>query len=519
VELTYAHWLKRALLRPKFVMALAFGLLALTLPLMLKIGTEFMPATDESAFRVNLIMEVGTRVDKTSDVMKLIEAAVADEVPEIRATSVSIGGGGGFGGSGGGHTGELRVRLVPIEDRKRSVFEIMDVLRAKLTGLPGATVRLRADQSFFAGRGTGDKIQIELRGNDLEESDRLSRLTQSVVEKIPGITDVYLSNEDATPEELVVIDRDRAADAHLSVSRVSSLVKTAIGGSQAGNYRENGKEYVILVKLKDSDKLSIEELMNMTVTNSRGEQVMLGSVARAVAGSGPLSITRKDQARIVTVSADYSGRPLSEVVDDIEQAMTTVPMPLEFSYNITGEAEDQAETFRGLTTVLILSFFLVYMIMACQFEQLKGPLVVMFSVPFAAIGVILSHFLTGTVFNMNSFIGVIMLTGIVVNNAIILVDHTNLLRRRDRMEMNQALLEAGRRRLRPILMTTLTTILGLVPLSLGFGDGGETQAPLARAVIGGLTTSTFITLFVVPAMYQLLKPWAGTGRRSKVSFE
>ena len=520
VDLTYAKWLRKALERPWRTLFLAFGTLAVSLLLVFRIGTEFMPATDESSFRVALTLEVGTRVEKTSDVMKLIEAVVAEEVPEIRATSASIGGSGGGGGTSGSHTGELRVRLVPVGDRDRSVFEIMDGLRARLANVPGATIRLRADQSFFAGGGTGDKIQIELRGNDLTEADRLSKLTQAVVEKIPGITDVHSSNEDATPEELIVIDRDRAADAHLSVATVSSLIKTAVGGSTAGNYREGGKEYSILVKLKDSDKLSIEELMNLTVTNNRGEQVVLGNVARAVSGSGPLAIIRKDQSRIVTVSADYSGRALSEVIADIRAAMTTVPLPMEFSYTITGEAEDQAETFEGLTTVLILSVFLVYMVMACQFEQLKGPLVVMFAVPFAAIGVVLSHFLTGTVFNINSFIGVIMLTGIVVNNAIILVDHTNLLRRRDRLDMNHALMEAGRRRLRPILMTTLTTILGLVPLSLGFGDGGETQAPLARAVIGGLTTSTFITLFVVPAIYKLLKPsTGGAWRRRDVSFE
>ncbi|MDR0882628.1 MAG: efflux RND transporter permease subunit [Candidatus Adiutrix sp.] len=508
VELTYTAWLRRALRRPKLVIGLALGGVALSLLLVTRMGTEFLPKTDESSFRVNLTLEVGTLVEKTSEVMKIIEAIVADEVPEIRATSVSVGGGGSLGSTGGSHTGELRVRLTPIADRDRSVFEIMDSLRGKLISMPGATIRLRADQSFFAGGGTGDRIQVELRGNDLTESDRLSQMMKKIIEDVPGVTDVYLSNEDATPEELIVVDRNRAADAHLSVSRVAALIKTALGGAEAGNYREGGKEYAIVVKLKDSDHLSIDELMNMTMTNDLGEQVVLANVARAVPGSGPLAITRKDQSRIVTISADYTGRALGEVISDIDQALHQVPMPLEFSYSFAGEAKEQAETFQGLTYVLILAIFLVYMVMACQFEQLKGPLVVMFSVPFAAIGVILSHFLTGTTFNINSFIGVIMLAGIVVNNAIILVDQANLLRRRDHLGMDQSLLEAGRRRLRPILMTTLTTILGLVPLALGYGDGGETQAPLARAVIGGLTTSTFITLLVAPAIYKLLQPRA-----------
>jgi HAE1 family hydrophobic/amphiphilic exporter-1 len=322
------------------------------------------------------------------------------------------------------------------------------------------------------------------------------------------VTDVQLSNEDATPEELIIIDRNRAADAGLSVARVSSLVKTALGGGQAGNFRDGGKEYAIRVSLKDSDQASIEELLNLTLANDRGEQVALANVARAYGGSGPLRINRKDQSRVVTVSADYSGRKMSAILADIDRELRRLPLTQEFSYAFVGEAKEQAETFAGLRNVFILALFLVYMVMACQFEQIKGPLVVMFSVPFAAIGVVLAHFLTGTTFNINSFIGIIMLVGIVVSNAILLVDHTNLLRRRDRLEMDAALSLAGQRRLRPILMTSLTTILGLIPLALGLGEGGETQAPLARTVIGGLTTSTFITLLVVPAIYKLLKPRA-----------
>jgi len=508
VDEAYAKGLALALGRPKMVIGLSLAAVVLSLALVPALGTEFLPRTDESSFRVNLTLEVGTRVEKTEEVVRLIEAIVYDSVPEIRASAASIGGGGGFGSSGGSHTGMLSVRLVPVAARKRSVFEIMDDLRPRLRGFPGAEVRLRADESFMAGGGTGDKIQVELRGNDLGESDRLGRLMKEVVAQVPGVTDVQLSNEDATPEEIIVIDRNRAADAGLSVARVSNLVKTALGGGEAGNYRDGGKEYVIRVRLRNADQTSIEEIMNLTLANDRGEQVALANVARAEGSSGPLRINRKDQSRVVTVSADYSGRKYSDILDDIDRELRKLPLSQEFSYAFVGEAKERAETFDGLKTVFILALFLVYMVMACQFEQLKGPLAVMFSVPFAAIGVILAHFLTGTTFNLNSFIGVIMLVGIVVSNAILLVDHTNLLRRRDRLDLDAALSQAGLRRLRPILMTSLTTILGLVPLALGLGDGGETQAPLARTVIGGLTTSTFITLLVVPAIYKLLKPGA-----------
>ncbi|MDR2405381.1 MAG: efflux RND transporter permease subunit [Deltaproteobacteria bacterium] len=500
----YAVALAKALKNPVKVLVMAVVLLVLSIFLATRVTTEFLPRTDEGEFSVFLTMEPGTRVEETSRVMRQIEEIVKREVPEIVQTATDIGGTGGFQNRGS-HKGEFEVKLVPMTQRSRSLFEIMDDLRPKVSDIPGATVRIRAEQSFLV-RGVGDnadKIQVELRGNDLDEAYRLSQAMKKVVEAVPGVSDVYLSNEDTTPEELILIDRDRAADAALSVNKVSSLIKTAIGGNVAGYFRVNGKEYDIRVKLKDSEGLSIDEIMKLPVLNSRGEKVILGNVAHVQGATSPLSITRKNQQRITTLNADLTNRSLGEVVADIDKELKKVPMGRDFSYGFAGEAEELQETFQGLRNVLIMSIFLVYMVMACQFEQLKGPLVIMFSLPFAAIGVIWAHFLTGISFNINSFIGVIMLAGIVVNNAIILVDHANLLRRRDKMELIEALIETGRRRLRPIMMTSLTTILGLIPMALGMGEGAESQIPLGRAVIGGLASSTFITLFVVPIIYML----------------
>ncbi|MDR1657887.1 MAG: efflux RND transporter permease subunit [Deltaproteobacteria bacterium] len=513
VDRGYSRWLAWALAHPAAVVVISIVLLASSILLIPKIGTEFMPRTDESRFSVRLTLEPGTRVEKTSETLRLIEEIINRDVPERLATATDIGGSGGRG-ERGSHTGELMVKLVPIDERERSVFDILDDLRPKLV-FAGATVRLRAEQSFLAGGGGGDRLQVELRGNNLTESDRISKLMKKVIEGVPGVSDIYLSNEDATLEELIVIDRDRAADAMVSIVSISKLIKTAVGGTTAGYYRENGKEYAITVKLKESERISIEELMMLPVTNALGEKVILSNVAKAVPGSGPLKITRKNQARVVTLNGDLTDRSLGDVVADVDRELKKMPMGSDFSYSFVGEAEEQAKTFRGLFTVLSLAVFLVYMVMACQFEQLKGPLVVMFSVPFAAIGVIWAHFLTGTSFNINSFIGVIMLAGIVVNNAIILVDHANLLRNRNQMDLVPALVETGRRRLRPILMTTLTTVLGLVPMSLGFGEGGEAEAPLGRAVIGGLTTSTFITLFLVPVCYMLFYRNAEARRKAQ----
>jgi HAE1 family hydrophobic/amphiphilic exporter-1 len=502
VEVTYLTWLDRALARPWTVVILAVLLLGSSVALVPKMGTEFMPRTDESAFRVTLTMEPGTKVEKTAEFFKTIEDIVVKEVPEVLTMNSDIGGSGGRGDRGS-HTAEMMVKIKPIDERDRSIFDIVEHLRPILTALPGGTIRIRADQSFLAGGSGSDRIQVELRGNDLDESIRLSKAMKKIMEKVPGVSDVYLSNEDATLEELIVIDRDRAADAKVSVASISKLIKTALGGTTASYFRENGKEYAINVSLKNPESMTIDELMKLPVTNGLGQTVILSNIAKAVPGSGPLKISRKNQARISVLNADLTDRPLGDVIADIDAELKKLPMSADFSYSFTGEAEEQAEAFRGLFTVLALAVFLVYMVLACQFEQIKGPLVIMFSLPFAAIGVIWIHFLTNTSFNINSFIGVIMLAGIVVNNAIILTDHANLLRRRDAMELIPALRETGRRRLRPILMTSLTTILGLIPMSLGFGEGGESQAPLGRAVIGGLTTSTFITLFLVPVCYML----------------
>jgi len=301
-----------------------------------------------------------------------------------------------------------------------------------------------------------------------------------------------------------VIDRNKAAHLGVSIKTIADALRTVLAGSEAGNFREGGDEYTIRVKVKDADLLNVDKLLDMTVRNARGESIVLRNLLSTNPVLGPVTIERKNQERVLTVSANLYNRDLGSAIAELREKLKALePLPAEFSISFAGDYEDQQETFQELGISFVLALILVYMVMACQFESLKDPLVVMFSVPLALIGVVLALFLTYTTFNIQSFIGCIMLAGIVVNNAILLVDTANLLQRRDGMELALAVREAGRRRLRPILMTTLTTVLGLIPLALGWGDGGETQAPLARAVIGGLTSSTLITLFFIPAVYSL----------------
>ncbi len=283
-------------------------------------------------------------------------------------------------------------------------------------------------------------------------------------------------------------------------------IETAVAGSRAGEFRTGGNAYRILVKLKDAERLSLDEILDLTLTSADNQQVALRNVVTTESGRGPILIDRKDQQRIISIEANVAGRDLGSVAQDVQQRLARIVRPVGYDLEVAGTYEEQQEAFRELIVSLILALVLVYMVLACQYEALRDPIIVMVSVPVAAIGVFLILFLTRTTLNVQSFIGCIMLGGIVVNNAILIVDQAGQLRRSGRWTTRAAIAEAGRRRLRPILMTTLTTILGLVPLALGIGEGADAQAPLARAVIGGLTASTLITLLLIPAVYSLFHP-------------
>jgi len=346
-------------------------------------------------------------------------------------------------------------------------------------------------------------VEVEVRGHDLEISDALARRVQQVVANVDGITDTKISRETGTPEELIIVDRQKSADMKLTVSKIAKMLQTTLSGTPAGYFREGGYEYMIRVKLADADKKELKEILDLSLTNTDGELVVLRNVIQVQPRRGPVLIQRKNQERVAYVSADISGRDLGSILEDIRNGLRSVPVPRDFSVIFGGDYEEQQKAFRELMMSFVLALLLVYMVMASLYESLRYPFVVMFSVPLAGIGVILMLFLTDTTFNIQSFIGCIMLGGIAVNNAILLVDHINLLRRRDNMPLRAAIEEAGRRRLRPILMTATTTILAMTPLAIGFGEGGEAQAPMARAIIGGLISSNLITLVVIPTVYAL----------------
>jgi len=485
LENRYKQLLHFALANRAFVVTLAILLLIASLLLTPYVGVELMPSTDEGVVRVEGEMAVGTRLGLLDEKFKVVEQVINESVPEIRCTRTNVGGSRWHGS--GGHTGDVRISLKPQSERNRSSEQIAVDLRGKLSNMPGMIVRTRADQGLFVFRMMtqgADKVQVEVRGHDLQMADRLAAQVKDIVESTNGITDARVSRESGSPEELILIDRQKAADMNLTVSKIANALQTILSGTRAGYYRQGGDEYTILVKLRDAEQMNLRDM---------------------------------DQERIIRVSAEISGRDMGSVLSDLQEQLQKVPVPPDFTIGFGGDYEEQQKSFRELLLSCILAIVLVYMVMASQYESLRDPFVVMFSVPLAAIGVILMLFLTRTTFNVQSFIGCIMLEGIVVNNAILLVDHTNLLRRKAGLPLREAIEEAGRRRLRPILMTAMTTVIGLMPLALGLGEGGEAQAPMARAVIGGLLSSTLITLVFVPVVYSVferLKP--GTTSDGKI---
>jgi len=498
LEEGYRTLLQSALRHPHKTLWGAVAVLLGSLLMAPMIGTELMPPSDEGEIRIDGEMEVGTRLDLVDRVARDLEAIVVSAVPEMEANVVEVSNG----------QFEMDLSVGPAKQRERSNSQIADDLRARLSGrFPGIEVRVRAREGqYLLNRllGGGESgIEIEVRGYDLPVLETLAREAAEAVAKIPGVTDVDTSFDEGVPQQEIQVDRDKAADLGLSVRDVSEILQTAIAGSRAGDYHTQGNSYRILVQLADARQLTLEEVLDLTLRTPSGELVALRNVVETRTSRAPTVIQRRDQQRVVTVDANIAGRPLGEVAREVTETLNAIPRPAGYLFELAGTYEEQQAAFREFTLALILALSLVFMVLACQYESLRDPLIVMVATPTAAIGVILTLILTQTTMNLQSGIGCILLGGIVVNNAILLVDQASRLLQPG-TSVRQAVLEAGRLRLRPILMTTLTTALGLMPLAFGIGEGADAQAPLARAVIGGLLGSTAVTLLLIPVVYSLV---------------
>jgi HAE1 family hydrophobic/amphiphilic exporter-1 len=508
----YRRFLHKALEHRPTVIGLGAASVVSAVLLFPLLNTELAPQTDEGVVSVSAELAAGTRIERTDAIMSRLEEMTRQLVPEAQTLIASAGvGGGGMGGGGGTSRGYIQLFLVPKDQRERSSDQIAFDLRRQLSGIPGVIVRANAsggnnqmNRLMSGGQGNDARMGIEIRGEDLEEARRIALDVQDLLQTTPGIADPRLARDEARPELAVFVDRPRAALFGLNTTTVASTIRTNVAGTVAAQFRQGGYEYPIIVRLKQEDRELLSDVNDVMVNTASGVSMPVKNVMQIQSQLGPSQIERKNQERIVMVSAEPE-IPLSEAVKAVTARLPEIRRPQNFSIGFGAEVEQQERTFNELRLVLILALILVYAVMASQYESLRDPFIIMFSVPTAAIGVVLALYLTNTSFNLQAYLGVIMLGGIVVSNGILLVDYTNILRRRDGMELRQAVEVAGRTRLRPILMTALAAMLGLVPMALGIGEGSELQVPLARVVIGGLLTSTFITLVFVPTVYTLFE--------------
>ncbi len=500
LENAYGSWLPGVLRHRGLVLGGTALLLLGTVLLWPLLPVELAPQTDADEIDVELEMAQGTNIAVVNEYLYELERLVREATPmdQVKHLTIEIRPG----------DAEVEISLLGAGERTMDSFDIADQIRQNVSGqVPGADIRVQAQSGLWMlrrlfGSGGGGAVELELRGYDLDLADQVAGQLRQAIEGVPQIKDVRLSRREGRPEQNLVIDREKIAGLGLSVSDVARVIQTNVGGSRAGVFRENGEEFPIMVRLQPDDRLSTLDLSSVSIRTATGEILPISSVVSTERRRGPTGIERVDGQRVTYIRANLeSGAAMGDVIDDLRERVRAVNLPAGFSLLFGGEYEEQQKAKKDFLIAIVVAVVLIYMVMAAQFERFLDPLIVMVAVPLASIGVVPTLLLTGTTLNVQSLMGIIMLTGIVVNNAIVLVDYINLLRREEGMDITKAVVESGRRRLRPILMTTCTTVLGMLPLAVGTGAGGEIQAALARAVVGGLVVSTGITLVVIPVAY------------------
>jgi multidrug efflux pump subunit AcrB len=462
-----------------------------------RLGRELIPQVHQGEFNLDLSLPIGTPLERTAEIVAAIDGNVRGQ-PEVERTALVVGAEEGASTSieAGEHTARLTVRLKP--GQPLAVEEaLVDRIRSEFRDLPELEMEV-SHPTLFSMR---SPIEVEIRGHDIEMLKRLSREAETVLtEMVPGLVDVRSTLQAGNPEIQVVYNRDRLAEYGLNLRTVADLVRNKVQGRTATQFRKEDQMIDIVVRLQEEDRLGVEELRRIVVNPNGAVPIPLSAVADLTITEGPSQIRRVDQQRTALITANIRDADLATVSRDIVTAMSTIPFPSGFGYVVAGQNKEMQTSLNSLLLAFALALFLVYIVMASQFESLVQPFLIMMTVPLALIGVGVVLFVGGIPVSIMVFLGLIILAGIVVNNAIVLIDYINTLRGRG-MELTVAIVEAGRARLRPILMTTLTTVLGLFPMALGIGEGAEIRAPMAITVIVGLTSSTVLTLLVIPTLY------------------
>ena len=423
------------------------------------------------------------------------------------------GGTGGFGGGGGSHAGTIRLRLVDAKFRPKSADEYGDEITREVSKWP-EIVKVYSNSGSFMNRilmGGGANLEIEIYGYDLVETTAIAEKIKAIASETPGSRDVRVSQDMGKPELSIEIDRDKASALGLSMEAITTTISTLFQGDDCSQYREGEDEYDITLRLEESDRASIEDIRRSELQLPDGGRIRLDAIARVVEGTGPVTISRKNQQRIVTVDFDAAeGRPEGDLMADVRRRIESeIALPNGVTIEYGGMIEEQEKSEKALTLMIALGIVLVYMVMAAQFESMLHPLLIMFSVPFAFSGVVSILSLTGTPLSMSAYIGMVLLVGIVVNNAIVLIDCVNRFRAAGK-KLREAIVDGGRQRLRPVMITTCTTVLGMLPMAISHGDGSATWRPLGLVVVGGLALASLVSMVIVPTLYFMVE-----GRRSR----
>ena len=501
---------------------IAVAIFALSMMLIPQIGTEFIPQTDQSQISATIKLQPGIRVEESVRVAKKIEDLVKERYPEARIYQYSAGvedeaSISSLFGSAGSNIISYRLRLSKKFERERTMWQIEDDFRQQLSQIPEIDEFNLSSGMMGGGMMGGSSVDVEIFGYDFDITNNLAAEIASKVKSIPGARDVQISREKEKPEFEFVLDKDKMAIYGLHTANVAMALRNRITGMTASLFREDGDEYDIIVRLPENKRSSIEDLENIVVANTNGLQIRLGDVGHVEETFMPPNIDHKRRERIVKVSVTPYDVSLGEMAQNIKAKVAEIDIPKGILVDVGGAYEDQQESFANLGLLMLMSLLLVYIVMAAQFESFKMPFIIMISIPFSFSGVAIALWLTGTNLSIVAALGAVLLIGIVVKNGIILVDYINLMRDRE-IPLYEAIALSGKSRLRPVLMTALTTILGMLPLALSKGEGAEIWVPMGIAVIGGLLFSTVLTLVVIPVIYALLdRP--GSRRRQKKAYQ
>lgn len=506
LDARYQALLRKVLTRNRVVIGGSMVLFLATLPIFYTLGGEFFPPVDENAFVLNVKREPGVNLFELQNTIYQVESVIAREVPETRLVVSDYGDKRGVEGADnpGGYQGTVRVELVPRHERSRTQFEIVAELLTALREVPGAEIReVRLNPLNPEGE---EGLMVNIYGFDLSRKKDLSETVKAELLKVDGVVAASSSADAGRPELRVVMDRERIARLGSSTSAVAQALSQAVRGSQATTFVDQGVEHTILVQLSPEDKRDSRAIEDIPIRLPDGSFIPLRSIARIERDQGPSNILRINQERVTEVQADFGSADLKTVSEATRARLEDVERPDGYRFELGGSAEEQASSFRYLMIAFLVAAVLAYMIMASQFESIVEPFIIIVTIPLAMTGVLIMLWMTGTAVSVTALIGLILLAGIVVNNGIVMIDYIKVLQARGEARF-EAVVTGAARRLRPILMTAGTTVLSMVPLALELGAGSETWSPMARTVIGGLTLSTVLMLFVVPSLYFVINGW------------